>query len=433
MRKIKIWAILALAAMLTVSAFAQDMHFGGYVENKSKWDMTDGLRSQNNVKLEMGLSAGGGDKLKAVVQVEPWKLQGSDVFGTPDNLMKNLNLAISKMYLESKGSYWKNGPEVTTRLGDLDISYNPWIAEMSREGVSISDVALGGYDLNGFYIWDNAENGPFQAKGLKASGAVGPVDGAVSLVTGKNNETAIAVDAAFNPLENLAMQTVFASSFNDNQVKDAKNALKIDGAMKVNPDTLVSFGYRTVNKDFDPTYRSHATDAWGNPTNPVDLYKGQSGVNLGVQTKYQNINLGASYDQPTSLAKFGANTEIAGTRYAAGTELNVPNANAITMKKTTASAERDFALEKTNLTGRYEVNAEANKDIKQKLSAKATTNLVESLPNLGVNASVEVSGMFQNPVAEIGANYTAPNGLSIKGAYNTDKGASAEAGVKVTF
>ncbi|HHY19794.1 MAG TPA: hypothetical protein GX522_07845 [Firmicutes bacterium] len=433
MQKMKIWGILALAVMLTVSAFAQDLNFGGYVENKSKWDKENGLRSQNDVKLEMGLSAGGGDRLKAVVQIEPWKLTGSDVFGTPDNLVKNLNLAINKMYIESKGSYWNGGPELTTRLGDLDIKYNPWIAEASREGVSVDDLELYGAKLGGFYIWDNADNTPFQAQGLKASGTVGPVDGALTVVTGKDNETSFAVDAIYSPLDNLALKSVFAASVYDQNVESMKKAFKLDGAMQVSEKTLVDFGYRTVDAEFDPTYRSHAKDQWGNPINPVDLYKGQSGVNLGVNTKVENVNLGASYDQPTALAKFGANTEISGTRYAAGTELNVGSFDTISMKKTTASVERDFALEQTNLTGRYDFTAEKDKAAKHKISAKAVTNLVETLPNLGLGASVEFEGMGENPVGEVNANYTAPNGLTLKGAYNTQKGASAEAGVKVTF
>lgn len=430
MQKVKIFGILALAILMSLSAFAEDLRFKGYVENSSKWDKTNGLRSQNNVQLEMGLGAGGGDKLKAVVQIQPWKLTGSDIFGTPDNLIQNLNLAINKMYIESKGSYWKNGPEVTTRLGDLDINYNPWVAEMSREGVSIADINLAGFNLGGFYLWDNAVEGPFQAKGIKASGLIGPVDSGLTVVTGKNNETALAVEAAFSPLDNLALKSVFASSF---KAEDMQKAFKLDGAMQVNAKTLVNFGYRTVDADFDPTYRSQKRDAWGNPINPVDLYKGQTGVNLGVQTEVADVDLAASYDQPTSLAKFGAKTDLSGTRLAAGTELNVSGFDAITMKKTTASAERDFAAEKTNITGRYEIALAPEKAVSHKLSAQAKTNLIESLPNLGLGASVAFEGLAQNPVGEVSANYTAPNGLTLKGAYNTAKGASAEAGVKVTF
>ncbi len=430
MQKIKIFGILALAILMSLSAFAEDLRFKGYVENSSKWDKANGLRSLNNVQLEMGLASGGGDKLKAVVQIQPWKLTGTDTFGTPDNLIQNLNLAINKMYIESKGSYWKNGPEVTTCLGDLDINYNPWVAEMSREGVSIADINLAGFNLGGFYLWDNAIEGPFQAKGIKASGLIGPVDSALTVVTGKNNETALAVEAGFSPLDNLALKSVFASSF---KAEDMQKAFKLDGAMQVNEKTLVNFGYRTVDADFDPTYRSQKRDAWGNPINPVDLYKGQTGVNLGVQTEVADVDLAASYDQPTSLAKFGAKTDLSGNRLAAGTELNVNGFNAITMKKTTASAERDFAAEKTNITGRYEIALEPEKAVKHKLSAQAKTNLIESLPNLGLGASVAFEGLAQNPVGEVNANYTAPNGLTLKGAYNTAKGASAEAGVKVTF
>lgn len=431
MRKVKIFGVIALMAMLVVSAFAQDLNFKGYVENSSKWDKTNGLRSQNNVQLEMGLGAGGGDKLKAVVQVEPWKLTGNDVFGSADNLAKNLNLAISKMYIESNGAFWNNGPEMITRLGDLDINYNPWVAEMSREGVSISDLDVAGYKLGAFYLWDNAVEGPFQAKGLKASGSIGPVDSAVTIVNGKDNETAVAVDAAFSPLSNLALKTAIAANMKSKE--DTQKAFKLDGAMQVTDATLVNFGYRTVDSDFDPQYRSHAVDQWGNPINPVDLYKGQSGVNLGVQTKVSDVNLAASYDQPTELAKVGANTAINGTRLAAGTELNVEGIKAISLKKTTASVERDFALDQTNATGRYEVAIAPEQAIKHKISAKAKTNLINSLPNLGLGASVEFEGMGKNPVGEVNANYTAPNGLILKGAYNTAKGASAEAGVKVNF
>lgn len=430
MQKVKIFGILALAILMSLSAFAEDLRFKGYVENSSKWDKENGLRSQNNVQLEMGLAAGGGDKLKAVVQIQPWKLTGTDTFGTPDNLIKNLNLAINKMYIESKGSYWSNGPEVTTRLGDLDINYNPWVAEMSREGVSVADLDLAGFNLGGFYLWDNTIEGPFQAKGIKASGAIGPVDSGLTVVNGKDNETDLAVEAAFSPLDNLALKSVFASSF---KAEDMQKAFKLDGAMQVNEKTLVNFGYRTVDADFDPTYRSHKKDDWGNPINPVDLYKGQTGVNLGVQTEVADVDLAASYDQPTSLAKFGAKTDLSGTRLAAGTELNVNGFDAITLKKTTASAERDFAAEKTNITGRYEIALEPEKAVSHKLSAQAKTNLIESLPNLGLGASVAFENLAQNPVGEISANYTAPNGLTLKGAYNTAKGASAEAGVKVTF
>ena len=76
----------------------------------------------------MGLTAGGGDKVKAVVQIQPWKLNGTDVFGSTEDLTKNLSLAVSKMYIEANGPFWNGGPDMVTRLGDLDISYNPWVA-----------------------------------------------------------------------------------------------------------------------------------------------------------------------------------------------------------------------------------------------------------------------------------------------------------------
>jgi len=427
MRKIKIIFVLVLALAIAGSAFAQELNFKGYVENKSTWNKANGLQSQNDVELQMGLGAGGGDRLKAVVQIQPWKLNGTDTFGTPDNLVKNLSLAVSKMYIEANGAFWNNGPEMITRLGDLDINYNPWIAEMSREGISVSDLDLAGYKLGAFYLWD----GEGQAQGLNAKGSLGPVDSAVSVVNSEN-DTAVGVDAAFSPLNNLALKAALAANF-ENDTDKMQKALKFDGAMQVTDKTLVNAGFRTVDSDFDPVYRSHAKDQWGNPINPVDLYKGQTGVNVGVQTEVKDINLAASYDQPTALGKLGANTDINGFRLAAGTELNVNGMTDISLRKTTGSVEKDFAAEKTNITGRYEVALEPAKAVKSKISANAKTNLINSLPNLGLGASVEFDNFGENPVAEVKADYTAPNGLILKGAYNTQKGALAEAGVKVNF
>ena len=427
MRKSRILMVFVLALAIAGSAFAQGLNFKGFVENYSKWDKANGLQSQNNVELQMGLTAGGGDKVKAVVQIQPWKLNGTDVFGSTEDLTKNLSLAVSKMYIEANGPFWNGGPDMVTRLGDLDISYNPWVAEMSREGISISDLNLAGYDLGAFYLWDATG----QAQGLKAQGYIGPVDSAVTVVN-SDDETAVGLDAVVSPLKNLALKAALSANFEDD-TNEMQKAIKLDGAMQVTDKTLVNAGFRTVDADFDPVYRSHAKDQWGNPINPVDLYKGQTGFNVGVQTEVKDVNLAASYDQPTALGKIGANTDIGGFRLAAGTELNVNGVTEISLRKTTASVEKDFAGEKTAITGRYEVAVEPAKAVKSKVSANAKTNLIESLPNLGLGASVEFDNFGENPVAEVKADYTAPNGLTIKGGYNTAKGAVAEAGVRVNF
>ena len=277
------------------------------------------------------------------------------------------------------------------------------------------------------YLWDATG----QAQGLKAQGYIGPVDSAVTVVN-SDDETAVGLDAVVSPLKNLALKAALAANFEDD-TDEMQKAIKLDGAMQVTDKTLVNAGFRTVDADFDPVYRSHAKDQWGNPINPVDLYKGQTGFNVGVQTEVKDVNLAASYDQPTALGKIGANTDIGGFRLAAGTELNVNGVTEISLRKTTASVEKDFAGEKTAVTGRYEVAVEPAKAVKSKVSANAKTNLIESLPNLGLGASVEFDNFGENPVAEVKADYTAPNGLTIKGGYNTAKGAVAEAGVRVNF
>ena len=70
-------------------------------------------------------------------------------------------------------------------------------------------------------------------------------------------ETAVGLDAVVSPLKNLALKAALAANFEDD-TDEMQKAIKLDGAMQVTDKTLVNAGFRTVDADFDPVYRSHA-------------------------------------------------------------------------------------------------------------------------------------------------------------------------------
>ncbi len=41
-------------------------------------------------------------------------------------------LTINKVYLETTGAFYQGGPALTTRLGDLEVDYSPYIAHISE-------------------------------------------------------------------------------------------------------------------------------------------------------------------------------------------------------------------------------------------------------------------------------------------------------------
>ena len=62
------------------------------------------------------------------------------------------------------GAFYEGGPVLTTRFGDLEVDYSPYIAHISEtdgviEGVQTSGLWLGPVELAGFYGWATRQVG----------------------------------------------------------------------------------------------------------------------------------------------------------------------------------------------------------------------------------------------------------------------------------
>lgn len=378
--------ILALAAPM-VSAAPVDVT--GTVETRFEYaqDANNdwGLTGKTGIKLSPSLQVGDNVKLGLELETAPNSFDSDDnPTGDFTGAHGAMSPVLSKVWLQTTGAFWQDGPEVTTTIGDYTINWNDWVGRLgSKRAVAIEGIDLMVADADMFYAWDGSENpmgirvgSEFEGIDLDAmvlyrGGALNAALGAATNVNGIDVDGTVALD------------------------EDYRYAFKVNAAMSPMEDVTLTAGYRQMQDGFAPMYARKSGDNFV----PFHRDSNEDGFNIGVETVHQGFTLGAAYDQPTETA--------------------------------TLSAARTFEFEGHAIDTKYEATLVRGEDMRHELSASTTTDMIPFVPGVGLSAKLMAEGTDID--YEVGTSYTAPNGISLGAEYSSVDGASIHGGLKVSF
>lgn len=429
MRKGVILLVAALLFSLAAPAFAA-VEVGGKLGSKftlervaDKWQ----VRGNTGLEVETSFTADGGNPVKAVVQLEPWNLNNAgfdddgnpigefDMTGPDRPTINPLNATVKKAWIETAGAYWNGGPTVSTRIGDVTVSWDDYIGHVGdRAGVTVEGFELGPVSAKAFYAWDKTKGTRPMGVSVAANIEGIDVDGLIVRGGGVNN---ISLGAGAELIPGTSVSGRFALDGASGHLYRVQ--AESEGLV---PGVKLIAGYRGA-KDFDPIYpRMHDED--GN-----ELWDKLTGFNVGVETTQSGITVKADYDNPKNLTKVAASTEIEGFTLSGSTELK-----SSTMEKAEVKVGRNFILADFDVAGEYKAELKKGEtEWEHTLKASTKTDMIPYLQGLGLSGEVSLKGGAFNYAA--GADYAAPNGIEFGAKYESkdNKGLSATAGVTVKF
>ncbi|MBI2915169.1 MAG: hypothetical protein HYY08_04505 [Firmicutes bacterium] len=442
---IAITAALVAVMLAGTLASAASIDFGGSLQGNIIWrgnawpdGSPKGLAASNALKLNIGLNAGGAaGKTKAVIQLKPWVLDSTAAFGGSGFSSLNPSVMVDKAYIETQGSFWAAGPEVTARLGNIDVAYSDYVANLSKDGATIDGLGFGPLGLSGFVAWDKVQTGTdsdgnpiyqtFNPMGIVGRGSFSGIDLGGVMVRA-DQEVAYAVDGKINVAPGVALTGVFAAETTHNA-----SMLKADATMNPAPNMTLNAGYRVVGASFDPKYvaRTYAGDGVTR-TDWVGVNQGKAGFNVGLDTTQQGIHVAASYDDPLGQVKLAGDTTVQGLKLNAATDL-ARSGNTFVRTQTTFGAEKGLGNDAMPIVAKYQGTIDAANQLSHVIGAKVTLNAVPHLSGLAVEGNMRLAGGATNYDAH--ATYGAPNGVSLGAHYDTEggKGMWVDAGVSVAF
>jgi len=237
-----------------------------------------GISATSDLHLELSMEMAGGNQVRgyigfALTEWDPFEneaedpelgeMNGKSLTPRPLNLMNALT--IDKVYLETTGAFYEGGPALTTRFGDLEVDYSPYIAHISEtdgviEGVQMSGLCLGPAELAGFYGWATRQVGEgeeatdvrFVDLGIYGQGEIeGIALQGAAVKTG--DDIALAGTAQFAPAPGL---DVIGSAAWDgaNKATVAKVEAGI-GEIPMLPEASAKVAFRSFDPLFNPVYR----------------------------------------------------------------------------------------------------------------------------------------------------------------------------------
>ena len=280
MKKLAVALAVIIVAVLALPVSAAQINLGGKLSSKLHYDFVTGSGMTTDLKLQLNIGTAVGNKLRGVVEINPmtWKF----INGSGPVVTYPSNYGIKTAYIEAEGPYWTGGPVVTTRMGDLDLAYSPFILSTKViDGMSISGMNVGPVAIDGFYGF-----GP----GTKAMGgrvradlSIAEMDAA--LVKVGSDEIDYVAKATAEPMDNLAIEGLVAGQTNNNTTAiRAAAAYGID-FLPLPFDVLATVGYRQTSGEFAPTYRLTEKG------NPIEGQAGISAVTAGLATSVGGFDI----------------------------------------------------------------------------------------------------------------------------------------------
>ncbi len=446
-------AILILAVAVPAMA-APNFTSSGSLETSIDWNSKsgEGVTSESSLNLNFGMTMGAGDKTKAVVIFKPIEMLpfniDEDTPGplggqTPTIFDRIATIGIKRAYLQTTGSFWENGPEVTTTLGDVAAYYNPLVATVDTEGISLEGIHVSNMNLAGFFGWDTTYG---KIMGANVRGMAGGVELDASAVADRATDTAdYALKAKVSPVENVAITSDYAKD----GVNDA-SAVMVDADINTIPGYKIKAGYLNFEPNFDP--RFHEVDYEDEDNNIVDQNRGKVGFYGSVATKIKDFDVAASAGQMEnrSVGKESRKRNLGvsvGTSYK-GLDITVGNntvqdllANEVRNYQS-LDLSKDFTVMDHIINARYSYNESYSDDYEYEAAEdvhtwvhdfKATTATdIGQLKNVGLTASIQADDRETYEYGLI-ASYVAPNNLSFEAGYNSEDGFLVGTGMKIDF
>lgn len=422
----RIAAIVAAIMVFTlaVPAFAA-IDLNGKLETKFELTRENDdwkLGAKTGLEVETALNAGGGDGVRAVVKLDALNA-GADTFDEDGNPIADFRLAehpqadmrlkITEAYLESEGAFWNGGPEVYTRIGDMELNWNDYVAHMGKHrGIMVEGINLGPATARTFLGWDRVSG--HRNIGFQAEASVEGVDVETTVIRTRGaQEAALSVGTDIMP--GLRADGLVAIDADMNPI------YRVNTRYEVAPGTTLIAGYRG-NRDFAPTY-----------TNPVDeddnvVYDEHTGFNVGIETEQSGAKLSADYDNPTATANVKAETQV--EQIDVWAEAKIKDQ---AMENVKFGAKRDIpVISGLNIAGEYEGKYVPSEKIEHTLKASTSTDLIPQLQGLAVDGEVKLLGT-ELKAWKVGASYSAPNGINFGAEYHSENGPLMTAGMKASF
>lgn len=437
MRKLGILLSAALVLSMAAPAFAAlelDGRLGTEVELKKvngEW-VVDG---KSGIQLESGLVAEGGTSVKAVVELEPWEIdygfdEGDEDDPTDDEITGvigahpasgPLSLQVKKAWIETVGPYWHGGPDVKTRIGDVEIEWNDYVGHLGdKAGVTVEGMKIGPAEARAFYAWDGAT----RPMGVQADASLGGLNlSGIAVRRGGENNFAFSAGTQLAPGLNLSGELALDGE-NRSLYRVEASADNLVGGIKV------TAAYRGADDAFAPVYTVDPEDEDGDPVGRNDRenvnYDLLDGFSVTAETTHAGVHMSASYDEPHQELTLAADTELHGFELGAETVLVEKK-----VEETNLSVKRGFTLGALDVTGKYKAKIVPGNDVEHKFSAETTTDVIPQLRGLELSGEVKLVG--DEISWNAGADYKAPNGLQLGAVYDSEDGPSLSAGVTVEF
>jgi len=391
---------LSLAAPAIVSA---EFTFDGKLESKLEYSKNNDedrfeLKGWSGLKLETGFEAGSEElPLKAVVELGGWAVNAGldendqlteDVpFDQLPGLIDTAQLEIQKAYLQADGPFWNGGPSLVTRIGDVTIDYDNWMAYLGdKKGVTIDDVKVGPAEARFFYAWKEAYGAAVNArvKDLNLNGVVIRHDDDVQV--GGGAELALA--------DNISLAARFALD------RAHSKAYQFDATFIPVENVTLTGMYRAADDGYAAEYQYEEQE-----DEDIIPKPGEARTRLGVDT------------------------ELAGFQVSGSAELEE-----MKLVKNTVGLRKELELAGLLVNGAYDLTMEHGDKLAltHALAADTSLNMIPHLQNVNLAGNVTIN---PDSTVEWGAHagYAAPNGIELGAHYDSADGASVTAGVAVEF
>ena len=392
MKKLAIALVAALVLALAAPALAADINLGGSLETRFNFGPKQteepwkdwGIEADNGMSMKLDVNAG--ERIRVGLEFGEQKVGLDDddelTDGHDDVNGTELNIALEKAYMETTGAFWNGGPELVTTVGDIDVDFNDYVANLSdSNGIKVEGIEVGPVNARAFYAWDQAQ------AGAAVDTAYADIDLGAAIVTdGENIEAA---GSAGTEISGVKVKAEAAIDENSNF------AYKLTGETELMPNVTVKGGYR----DSESFSSKNAKLDDGDPV----AYDNHKGFNVGLATTQYGIDMEANYDQPKEEVTF--------------------------------SADKDLELAGLNIKGEYDAKYAKDQAIEHKVKVTSPLDLVPQLQGLELSAGATINK--DNTEGEnswnVGADYEAPNGINVGAKYHSNDGPSAYAGLKVEF
>jgi hypothetical protein len=446
MKKLAVILAAAMIATVALPVAAANVDIGGKLDSKIMYDFgTNAPSAETNLKLNLNVGPIGNQTITGVIEFNPWLFADKDGNGMAAKPVEEddpIPGAIRKAYLEAVGPYWTDGPAVTSRLGDLELAYSPFIlATDAVNGMSISGIAYGPVEIGAFYGLDKG----IRARGARVAAELGIADIAIDASVVKrgheeNEELDYAAYAIAKPIPGLAIDATYAAQTSTDSSAIRANAAAVVPYLPI--DVVATAGYRRTGEAFNPTYR------WTEEGNSVDGEGGIAAITAGLATSYGGFNvaldgeilgddndgklddersIGATVGTTISWFDLSAGHKL--TQEIGGEEPKVHNTTTLGV----AMKEREV-MPNILMSASYNASMPDFSLTNTRHIAKAAVGA-----DVSVLKGIKVSGMYDSDPAEskpgraLGIEYGAPCGVNLGYSYDDLNTNMIHAGMEVEF